>query len=139
MIMGGQFDCKVSSKDTNGALLIYDTIRHEKGGPAYHLHHYQDEMFYIIKGEFLLKVGNDTFQLKPGDTAFGPRNIPHAFAKTSDGAAQMLIMFQPAGSMEDYFKQVSKLGKDIPKNQQQLLKDLFTTHGMEMVGPPLEF
>ena len=120
MIMGGQFDCKVSSRDTNGALLIYDTIRHEKGGPALHLHHSQDEIFYVIKGEFLLKVGDETFQLKSGDTAFAPRKIPHAFAKTSDGEAQMLIMFQPAGSMEDYFKQVSKFGKDIPVNQQQL-------------------
>ena len=35
-IMGGQFDVKVSSKDTNGELLIYDTLRLEKGGPAMH-------------------------------------------------------------------------------------------------------
>jgi mannose-6-phosphate isomerase-like protein (cupin superfamily) len=56
-IMGGQFDCKVSSKDTDGAMLMYDTVRHEKGGPAFHLHHAQDEYFYIIKGEFIIKVG----------------------------------------------------------------------------------
>src|ERR1700726_1305974 len=50
--IGGRFDCKVSSKDTNGDLCIYDTVRQEKGGPALHLHHNQDEWFYIIKGEF---------------------------------------------------------------------------------------
>lgn len=139
LIMGGQFDCKVSSKDTNGELLIYDTIRQEKGGPALHLHHKQDEIFYVIKGEFIIQVGDDTFTLKPGDTAFAPRKVPHAFAKTNDGEAQMLVMFQPAGTMEDFFKQMSKLGSAIPKNQQETLKELWRTHGMEIVGPPLKF
>ena len=32
LIMGGQFDCKVSGKDTDGDLCIYDTLRQEKGG-----------------------------------------------------------------------------------------------------------
>src|SRR4051812_18179740 len=63
-IMGGQFDCKVSAKDTDGALCIYDTIRQAKGGPALHLHHNQDELFYVIKGEFIVKVGEDIFTLK---------------------------------------------------------------------------
>jgi mannose-6-phosphate isomerase-like protein (cupin superfamily) len=138
-IMGGQFDCKVSSKDTNGDLCIYDTLRQEKGGPAFHLHHEQDEWFYIIKGEFIVKVGEETFNLKAGDSAFAPRKIPHAFAKISDGEGQMMVLFQPAGTMEDFFAQMSKLGTGIPKNQEQTLKELWRTHGMEIVGPPLKF
>ncbi len=139
LIMGGKFDCKVSSKDTEGDMLIYDTIRQEKGGPAFHVHHFQDEWFYVIKGNFILKVGDETFTLSAGDSAFAPRTVPHAFAKTSEGEAQMLIAFQPAGSMEDFFAQMSKLGKNIPKNQEQVLKDLWKSHGMEVVGPPLKF
>jgi mannose-6-phosphate isomerase-like protein (cupin superfamily) len=139
MIMGGQFDCKVSGKDTDGDLLIYDTLRQEKGGPAFHLHHEQDEWFYIIKGEFIVKVGEETFTLKSGDSAFAPRKVPHAFAKTSEGEGQMLVLFQPAGSMEDFFKQMSKLGTAIPKDQEKTLKELWRTHGMEIVGPPLKF
>jgi len=139
LIMGGQFSCKVSSKDTAGDLCIYDTVRHEKGGPALHIHHKQDEWFYIIKGEFLVQVGDDKFTLKPGDSAFAPRTIPHAFAKTSEGEAQMLVLFQPAGSMEDFFRQMAKQGKEIPKNQEQTLKQLWKSHGMEIVGPPLKY
>lgn len=138
-IMGGQFDCKVSSKDTDGAFCMYDTVRQAKGGPALHLHHYQDELYYVIKGEFIIKVGEDIFNLKAGDFAFAPRKVPHAFAKINDGEAQMLVAFQPAGSMEDFFKQMSKLGKDIPKDQEHVLKDLWATHGMEVVGPPLKY
>jgi len=138
-IMGGRFDCKVSSKDTGGALLLYDTVRDTKGGPALHFHHAQDELFYIIKGEFMVRVGDDTFNLKAGDFAFAPRKIPHTFAKTSEGEGQMLVMFQPAGSMEDFFKAMSKLGQNIPKDMEHALKDLFATHGMQVVGPPLKY
>ncbi|HVY74630.1 MAG TPA: cupin domain-containing protein [Puia sp.] len=139
LIMGGKFDCKVSAKDTDGDLCIYDTVRQEKGGPALHLHHQQDEWFYVIRGEFKVRVGEDTLFLKAGDSAFAPRKIPHAFAKISEGEGQMLVLFQPAGTMEDFFKQMSKLGKNIPKDQQQKLKELWAAHGMEIVGPPIEY
>ncbi len=139
LIMGGRFHLKVSSRDTGGDLCIYDTFRGAKGGPALHRHHFQDEWFYIIRGEFVVQVGDDTLRLHPGDSAFAPRKIPHAFAKTSDGEGQMLVLFQPAGSMEDFFMQMSKLGKEIPKNQESALKQLWEKHGMEVVGPPLKF
>jgi len=138
-IMGGQFTRMISSRDTDGELCVYDTIRLEKGGPAFHLHHNQDEWFYIIKGEFIVQVGMEKFNLSPGDSAFAPRTVPHAFAKISEGEAHMLVMFQPAGSMEDFFKQISKLGNNIPKDQERVLKELWHTHGMEVVGPPLKF
>ena len=83
--MGGRFDCKVSGRDTGGDLCIYDTLRDAKGGPALHLHHSQDEWFYIIRGEFIVRVGEDTLSLHPGDSAFAPRKIPHAFAMVSEG------------------------------------------------------
>jgi len=139
LIMGGKFDCKVSSKDTDGDLLIYDTIREAKGGPAMHLHYAQDEWFYIMKGDFIVQVGEEKFTLTAGDSAFAPRTVPHAFAKISEGEGQMLVLFQPAGSMEDFFQQMSKTGKGIPKNQEIVMKELWATHGMKIVGPPLKF
>ncbi|HLX94236.1 MAG TPA: cupin domain-containing protein [Verrucomicrobiae bacterium] len=139
LIMGGRFDLKVSSRDTGGDLCIYDTFRETKGGPALHRHHFQDEWFYVIRGEFIVQVGSDTFSLQPGDSALAPRKIPHAFAKISDGEGQMLVLFQPAGTMEDFFKQMSKFGKGIPSNQESVMKQLWADHGMEVMGPPLKF
>ena len=138
LIMGGRFDLKVSARDTGGDLCIYDTFRESKGGPALHRHHFQDEWFYVIRGDFLVQVGDETLTLHPGDSAFAPRKVPHTFAKISDGDAQMLVLFQPAGSMEDFFKQMSKLGKEIPKDQESTLKQLWADHGMEILGPPLK-
>jgi len=139
LIMGGRFDLKVSGRDTGGELCIYDTFRESKGGPALHRHHFQDEWFYVIRGEFIVQVGDDTLSLHPGDSAFAPRKIPHAFAKISDSEGQMLVLFQPAGSMEDFFRQMSKFGKEILPNQEVVMKQLWADHGMEVMGPPLKF
>ena len=139
LIMGGRFNLKVSSRDTGGDLCIYDTFREAKGGPALHRHHLQDEWFYVIRGEFIVQVGDDTVRLHPGDSAFAPRKIPHTFAKVSEGDGQMLILFQPAGDMEDFFKQMAKFGKEIPKNQEVVMRQLWADHGMEVLGPPLNF
>ena len=140
-IMGGRFDVKVSTKDTGGDLLIYDTVRRSKGGPALHRHHSQDEWFYVLRGEFIVRVGEETVRLGPGDSAFGPRKIPHAFAMVSEGEGQMLVLFQPAGSMEDFFHAMSaSFGKNIPAQDQKVaLRKLWADHGMEIVGPPLDF
>jgi mannose-6-phosphate isomerase-like protein (cupin superfamily) len=138
-LMGGRFDLKVSAKDTGGGFCLYDTTRQSKGGPALHLHYAQDEWFYVIRGEFVVQVGEDTVRLRPGDSALAPRKIPHAFAKVSEDEGQMLVMFQPAGRMEDFFREMAKLGPGIPRNQERDLKELWARYGMELVGPPLKF
>jgi hypothetical protein len=51
----------------------------------------------------------------------------------------MLVLFQPAGSREDFFKQMSNFGKEIPQKQESTLKQLWADHGMEVMGPPLKF
>ena len=138
LIMGGQVDLKISGQDTNGALCVYDAIRLSKGGPALHRHHSQDEWFYVIRGEFIVQVGDDTFNLHPGDLAFAPRKIPHAYAMISEGEGQILLLYQPAGRMENFFLQLSKMGKENLGDQQGVLKRLFEEHEMEVVGPPLK-
>jgi mannose-6-phosphate isomerase-like protein (cupin superfamily) len=138
-VMGGSFDLKVSAKDTGGDLCIYDTIRKTRGGPALHRHFHQDEWFYVVKGEFIVKVGDETAALHPGDSAFGPRRVPHAFASVGEGEGQLLIVFQPAGTMEDYFKQAAAMGSEIPKERDAMMKELWERHGMEVLGPPLTY
>ena len=92
----------------------------------------------MIRGEFIVKVGDDTLELHPGDSAFAPRKIPHAFAKISESDGQLLVLFQPAGSIEEFFHQMSKHGKAIPENQEVVFKKLWEQHGIELLGPPLQ-
>lgn len=128
-------DIKVSQKDTNGDLTIFEYTGNEKGGPPLHIHLHQDEVFFIIQGEYLFQVGDDTHNLKAGDTIFLPRQVKHAFAQLTDNG-KMFFLFQPSGKMEDYFRVLGNLTS--PPTPEQGAK-IFAEHDMTIVGPPLQF
>lgn len=130
-----RFECKLSGRDTAGDSCIYDTIRTARGGPPMHVHHSQDEWFYVREGQFLFKIGEEIFHLGPGDSVLGPRQVPHAFASLSDTSAVMIV-FQPAGTIERLFLEIS----EVSKLRQPTLQDwqaVAQTHDVEIVGPPL--
>ena len=79
-----QIKFKITSQESIGLFIIENTFR-EKGGPALHLHHEQDEWFYAVEGEFIFEVGQEKFRLKPGDSLFAPRKIPHVWAFAGGG------------------------------------------------------
>ena len=137
LFMGGEFFLKVSAKDTDNDLCIYDTFRYEKGGPGLHLHHKQDEWFYVTKGVFKIRIGEEEFILNPGDSAFAPRGIPHAFANVSEGEAQLMVLLQPAGTFETFIKILANVAAKKPGFEQINPNELAKAHDIEMLGPPL--
>ncbi|MBL0294437.1 MAG: cupin domain-containing protein [Saprospiraceae bacterium] len=128
-------DIKVSQKDTNGKLSIFEYIGNIKGGPALHIHPYQDEVFFIVQGEYLFQVGEEKHNLKAGDTIFLPRGVPHAFAQLTE-TGKMFFLFQPSGKMEDFFRLIGDpTFKPTPEEGAKISLE----HGMKVVGPPLQF
>jgi mannose-6-phosphate isomerase-like protein (cupin superfamily) len=133
---GDTFYTKVSTKDTDGDLYVYESSRVKKGGPNLHLHYNQDEWWYILEGEFVIKVGDKMHHVKPGDSVFGPRGVPHAFSKVGEGVGRMLTTFQPAGKMEECFIAISEgQMKGKPEAEQDEFRK---QHGFERVGPPID-
>ena len=122
---------KVVGQDTSDLLIIENTF-HAKGGPARHLHYEQDEWFYAVEGEFLLEVGEEQFRLRPGDSVFAPRRVPHVWAFVAGERGRILITFTPPGAMEAFFSEVTKAGAMPPQDPA-----LWRAHGMELLGPPM--
>jgi len=131
-IGGEPSDCKVSSRDTNGAMCVFE-LTATNSGPR-HLHHEQDEVVYVIDGEFEFEVAGKRFDGRCGDTIFLPRNVPHSWAAV-DKPGRILNTYQPAGRMEEFFREVGRFSS--PPIHEVLgvkgLLQLFQTHGMEMV------
>lgn len=123
---------KVMPKDGSGVFIIENTF-HEKGGPAKHLHYDQEEWFYAVEGNFILEVGQDRFELSPGDSVLAPRKVPHVWAYAGEERGRILIAFMPAGKMESFFREVTKANAMPPQDP-----DLWRAHGMELLGPPLK-
>jgi quercetin 2,3-dioxygenase len=126
-------DLKISSKDTDGQLSVFDYTGLGKVGPMLHVHFHQDEIFTVIEGEYRFVVGNATHILKTGQTIFLPRNIPHTWIQLTD-KGRMIYFLQPAGKMEEFFSYMNEL-KERPSEAE--MDRIHAEHGMKVVGPPL--
>jgi len=125
---------KVTTEDSASALFVIEHASHKKGGPPRHLHHNENEWFYVIEGQYIAEIGSQRFQLKPGDSILGPREVPHAWAYVGDGPGKLLIAFAPAGKMEAFFRDNAK-----PSRPGEYLNDaaVYRAYGLELLGPPL--
>jgi quercetin dioxygenase-like cupin family protein len=127
--------CKVSGADTAGALYVFEhRDMRQKGGPPRHVHHDQDEWFYVLQGEFAFEVGEQTFRLGPGDSAFAPRQIPHAWAHVGDTPGTLITAVSPVGTFETFLRDTTRL-PEVPTPED--MAKAFAAHGMTVVGPPL--
>ena len=128
-------DVKVSGKDTNGSLAIFEqTSLSPKRGTPLHVHPNQDEVFYILEGEYAFLVGTDRYQLTVGDSIFLPRKVPHAWTQVSE-RGRMTVILQPAGKLEEFFVTMASLEKEPSKEE---IARIFAAHDMQVVGPPLK-
>ncbi len=126
-------DLKISSKDTNGALSVFEYTGLGKVGPMLHIHYKQDEIFCVTEGKYRFVVGNETHELTEGQTIFLPRNIPHTWIQLSD-TGKMIYMLQPAGKMEEFFTLMNGLKKRPTKEE---MDKIHAAHDMKVVGEPL--
>ena len=123
---------KVLPRETAGGLLLIEHTHLLKAGPPLHVHHAQEEYFYVMEGRMLFQVGEQKVELKPGDSVLGPRGVPHTFVPLGETPAHMLIAFTPAGQMEQFFRDQEKSGAPF-KNPED-----FARYGMKWLGPPLK-
>jgi mannose-6-phosphate isomerase-like protein (cupin superfamily) len=72
-------DIKVSTLDTDSGLSVAEITSLDKGGPARHLHHEQEEWFYVLEGEYVIEVGEERYEPGPGDSILAPRKVAHAW------------------------------------------------------------
>lgn len=126
-------DVKISAKDTDGQLSVFEYVGFQKIGPPLHIHFNQDEIFYVVEGEFLFQLDSEKMTLKAGDTIFLPQNVPHTWLQLSD-KGKLVYLLQPAGQMEEFFKKMNEL-KGPPT--EELVQQIHQAHGMKIVGPPI--
>lgn len=125
---------KVGSEETQGGALVIEQSQLRRFGPPRHLHLAQDEWFYPLEGSFVIEVGEESFELHPGDFLFAPRGVPHVWMHLEEEPGRLLVGFQPAGTMEGFFRKFTH-GGVLPSPAE--LPALFAEHGMKVVGPPL--
>ncbi len=128
-------DVKISGNDTDGGVAMFEQTSLSQGrGTPLHVHHKQDEYFYVVEGEYYFQIGDDTFRATAGDTIFLPMKVPHAWSQVS-AKGKMTVTFQPAGKMENFFLTTAALDHEPTKEE---MAKIFDDNEMTVVGPPLK-
>ena len=123
---------------------VLESEAREGDGPPLHVHHDEDEVFFVLEGRLRLRVDDADVELGPGEAALGPRGVPHTYRVESERARWLVIT---AGAPFENF--VRSLGRpaETPKLPPATrapdeaaiaaLTAAAAAHGIEFVGPPL--
>jgi mannose-6-phosphate isomerase-like protein (cupin superfamily) len=96
---------KASAADTGGRYSFVEITAPAGHEVPLHVHHVEDEGFYVVEGSITVQVGDQLIEVGPGEHAFGPHGVPHRFTVGPDGA-RMLWVLTPGG-FEDMVEAVS--------------------------------
>jgi quercetin dioxygenase-like cupin family protein len=93
---GALAELKATAADTGGQMTIVEVTEHPGAEAPLHVHHRDDEGFWILEGEVTFHVGDQTIEASAGDYVFAPRDIPHRFT-VGDRGCRMLFILVPGG------------------------------------------
>ena len=131
-------EIKATAADTGGRCTIVEVTCAPKFEAPLHVHHREDEAFWILDGDVTLYVGDQTIEASAGDYAFGPRDIPHRYT-VGDGGCRMLFICTPGG-FEGLVRDMSELAptRTIPPPAAQppdmeWVQSIANKHGCELL------
>ena len=122
-LRGGRFDFMV------GEINYLD-------GPPLHVHREQDDTFFVLEGVLTVQVGDEVFDLGPGDFATVPPGVPHTFGNIrKDQPAVKAVNLMTPGGLDEQFRDMALIGETA--SDPDKVAGLREKHGSTIVGPTL--
>jgi quercetin dioxygenase-like cupin family protein len=127
--------------DETGEAFSQLVMEEPRGGATpVHIHHNEDETFYILEGRVTMFSGDERIDLEAGDYLFVPRGVVHAYLVSSE-RARMLVTISPSGTEQLFVSLgVPVTGPEPPADavmppMPELVRQ-FAAYGTEILGPP---
>ncbi|MEW4570198.1 quercetin 2,3-dioxygenase [Tautonia sp. JC769] len=139
-VVGDRYTIKASGVDTGGAFSLIEAWVPPQSGPPPHIHHREDEAFYILEGSLEFHADGQAFRPEPGSWITLARGSLHGFRNVGDAPARMLILTTPAG-LERFFLEVGRPAaagdEPAPPTEQEIerLLEAAPRYGLE-IRPP---
>ena len=132
---------KATAKDTGGAFGLWESLVPPGSSPALHVHHREEETFWVLEGRLTIRCGDETFSAGAGSMAVLPRNVPHTFVAEGDTPAHLLTLATPGG-IEGYFIAAGRPAENdgLPPAEPpdiERIQRFSSDFDFEIVGPPL--
>ena len=132
---------KASGDTTAGRVAVIEHLAPQGAGSPLHVHHREDEWFYVIDGSVTFWVGGDVCEAGAGAFVYGPRDVPHTFMVSSE-QARFLLVTEPAG-FEEFMRAMGQPAAALtipppvaPPADIAPLIAAAAGYGIEILGPP---
>jgi quercetin dioxygenase-like cupin family protein len=106
---GNELVFKAKGARPAGGPTLYEFLAAPGFSTGDHIHTKIEEMFYVIEGEFSIRVGDEVVRAKPGDYAIAPPGVPHGFGNPGDVAAKLISVISPGNVFERYFEELGEI------------------------------
>jgi quercetin dioxygenase-like cupin family protein len=123
----------ISGLQTDGALALLESTGPAGDHTPLHVHHLDDEGFYVLDGQLTLWAGDDEHVLRAGESILAPRGVPHTLRVDED--ARWLVTSTPAGFEAFVRAMASPTPPSAPPAPDELAR-VAAQHGIEILGPP---
>lgn len=140
--LGALATIKADASQTGNAYELQEQVVAPGREPPPHIHHEQDEAFYILEGTLTIMCDDRTWTAAPESFVFLPKGIKHAFKIEGSTSARMLIITSPAGQ-SGFASFVQEMGEpatkrvlppETPPNMEKLLA-LSKKYNIELLIP----
>ena len=131
---GGAARLIADTESTDGSFAMLEVVIGPNQGPPRHFHQREDEMWYILEGEFRFFADDRMFNADPGGFVFVPRGTSHCFQNLRSTPSRLLVMFTPSG-MERFFIEHAQLPEG-PVDA-DVYEAIANASWMSVTGPPL--
>jgi mannose-6-phosphate isomerase-like protein (cupin superfamily) len=95
---------RASADTTGGAFTVFE--ERDPVDTPLHVHAHEDELFYVLEGEHVFRVGDEEHRAGPGGMVFAPRGVPHAQRRVRPGEGRELVLMSPGG-FERFFRKLA--------------------------------
>ena len=136
MFFGSPTVMRSTGETTDNLFCLMELLKMPPGlATPYHLHHNEDEAFYILEGTVAILCGDAWHVAGPGSWVYGPRDIPHGFRVIGTSPARMLLQCAPAG-FERFVRDLSMPIDAAPAVPDlSLLVATAAKYGIDILGP----
>lgn len=127
-VVGGRSWFKVLPDEAGGAYAILEQEIPAGHGPPFHVHRHETEIFYILEGDFEVRVADAWIPAPAGAMVLGPRDIPHTFRNVGRTPGKLLLTVIP-GRFANYFRDVD----NVPDSDHAAIKALAAKYDVEIL------
>ena len=138
---------KITGEQTGGAYSLFEVVSEPGGGPPPHVQHREDEVFYVLEGEYEFLMGEEALRVGKGALLYVSKGTLHAHRVVGEFVGRMLVTQTPGGLYERFFEEVGKpldgddAGPLVSEYQPDLgrrVVEVAAEHGIEIPSPSAE-